>query len=82
MVVVTLAVAAVATLVGVPLGLAVGSAVWRLVADGAGVAGDALFASGRLAFASLLVLPVALAVAAGPAWQAARLRIGEHLRVE
>ncbi len=78
----TAAVALVATAVAVPLGLAAGSAVWRVVADDAGVAGDALFSKATIGLAVAAVLAGALVVSAQPAWRAARLRLGENLRVE
>ncbi len=78
----TAVVALVATAVGVPLGLAAGSAVWRRVAEDAGVAGDALFSIGTIALTVAAALAAALVVSAQPAWRAAHLRLGENLRVE
>lgn len=74
--------AGVGVLFGVPLGLALGRAVWRVVADYTPVE----YAPPAAVLALLLVVPGALLVAnllaAEPGRQAARLRVAHVLRVE
>jgi hypothetical protein len=60
----TAAVALVATVIGVPLGLASGSAVWRRVADDAGLAADAVFSAAIIGLTVATALALALVVSA------------------
>ncbi len=75
------ALAVLSATVGVPLGVVAGRAVWLLYADRLGVVGEAIVPA-----ALLLLIPgvlaVAVLVAAGPAWAAARVPPGSRLRVE
>jgi hypothetical protein len=67
---------------GVPLGIALGSTVWRIVAEGAAVRGDALLAVGPLVIVAAGTLVVALALATWPAWRASRTRPARTLHSE
>lgn len=78
----SLAMAITSLLVGVPIGLVVGRAVWRVVAHSAYVAGDAAWPGTVLWLVSPAVVMVALAASALPAVRAARLRPAELLRTE
>jgi ABC-type antimicrobial peptide transport system permease subunit len=68
--------------IGLPVGAAVGRTIWRLVAEGASVEGDALVTLGVLVALPLAVVAVALVVAAPAAWLAGRRRPGPALRAE
>jgi hypothetical protein len=76
------ALAVVALIVGVPVGIALGRWSWRLVADNVGSVSPSIVPIVAL----LLVVPATLiaanALAAGPAWTAGRVRPSEALRVE
>lgn len=69
-------------LVGVPLGLIIGNAAWFAVADPTGVATDAAPPFATIGVAALLALAVAVLLALGPGWSAARARPATSLRVE
>jgi ABC-type antimicrobial peptide transport system permease subunit len=69
-------------LVGVPLGLIIGNAAWFAVADPTGVATDAAPPFAAIGVAALLALAVAVLLALGPGWNAARARPATSLRVE
>jgi ABC-type antimicrobial peptide transport system permease subunit len=75
-------IAAVAALVGVPLGIGVGRFAWDVFATDLGVEPEAVVP----VVACLLVLPVAVLmanlIAVGPGWAAARVRPARVLRVE
>ena len=76
------ALAAAALLIGVPLGVLAGRWAWVIFAGSAGVSGVADVPVPLI----LLALPVTLAlanlIAAGPGWDAARLRPASVLRSE
>jgi ABC-type lipoprotein release transport system permease subunit len=74
--------AAVALLVGVPLGIAAGRAVWRLFAEELGVLPEPVVPWWPLALAAAAAIVLANAVAAVPAWLAARTRPAVVLRAE
>lgn len=74
--------AVVGVVVGMPTGLALGRLLWRVVAEGAAVAGDALVPVGLLVVVVPASVAFALAVAAWPAWRAARLRPATILHAE
>jgi ABC-type antimicrobial peptide transport system permease subunit len=74
--------AAAGLLVGVPLGVALGRAVWRVVAHGTPVQYTAPLTIWTLALIVPAALLAANLLAALPARQAARLRIAEVLRAE
>ncbi len=80
--VMALAIVAVGILIGIPLGIAVGSTLWRLTAEGAFVLADARVLWWSAALPALGALVVALAAAAWPARQAARRTAASHLRAE
>jgi hypothetical protein len=82
LILVTVIVAVTAAVIGAPLGAALGATVWRLVAENAGVGGDAVFGSARFGLLAALVVPAAFVVALPPAWRAARMAVASHLRVE
>jgi len=71
-----------ALVVGVPAGIAIGRATWRLVADGLGSASPPIVP----ALAIVVILPatvlVANLLAGGPGWSAGRVRPAEALRAE
>jgi hypothetical protein len=76
------AVALVAVVIGVPVGLAVGRWTWRLVADNVGSVSPAVIPLAAV----LLVVPATLVVAnllaGAPAWTAGRIEPSEALRTE
>jgi len=76
------AASAVAVAAGVPVGVVLGRWVWRLVASSIGSVATARIPSAEI----LLVIPatilVAMVLAAGPAWLAARTRPAAALRAE
>jgi hypothetical protein len=74
--------AAIGLLVGVPLGIAAGSVVWRLVAGGLHVADDARVPALLAAVVAVTTVLLANLVAAVPAWRAARVRPAIALRAE
>jgi hypothetical protein len=74
--------AAVGLAFGVPLGLAVGRTLWRVVADYTPVYYVPPLALWALALVGPLALLTANALAAWPGHQAARLRVGQILRAE
>jgi hypothetical protein len=67
---------------GIPLGVALGRGVWRVVADFTPLAYHPPLALWALLAAVPLVLLAANALAAWPGERAARLRAGELLRAE
>jgi hypothetical protein len=76
------ALAAVALLVGLPLGVLAGRWAWTLFAGAAGVAGRADIPVPLVLAAIPVTLVLAIAIAAGPGWAAARLRPALILRSE
>jgi NhaP-type Na+/H+ or K+/H+ antiporter len=74
--------AAVGLLFGVPLGLALGRVVWRLVTDITPLQYVAPVAALALALVVPLVVVIANALAAWPGRQLARMRVGHVLRAE
>lgn len=74
--------AAVGLVVGIPIGLVVGRAVWRLVADGLGVATRATMPTLALILTALAALALVNLVAFFPARAAARTRPAVALRSE
>jgi ABC-type lipoprotein release transport system permease subunit len=68
--------------VGIPLGVAVGSTLWRLTAEGAFVTTDALVRWAFVAAVAAGAFAVALAASVLPARRAARQRPGLQLRAE
>jgi ABC-type antimicrobial peptide transport system permease subunit len=74
--------AVVGLLFGVPLGVALGRTVWRVVADYTPLYYVSPVASWALLLLGPLALLVANLLAAWPGHQAARLRIGDVLRAE
>lgn len=75
-------IAAVGLLLGVPLGVAAGRLLWRVVADATPLAYAAPLARLALLLAVPVVLATALVLAALPARRAARLRVAEVLATE
>jgi hypothetical protein len=80
--VMAVATAGVGLLIGVPLGVALGAGVWREVATGAAVTGDALVEALPLVLLTLATVAVALLIAAFPAYRAIRTRPATTLRSE
>jgi ABC-type lipoprotein release transport system permease subunit len=76
------ALAAVALLVGLPLGVLAGRWAWTLFAGAAGVAGSADIPVPLVLAAIPVTLVLAIGIAAGPGWAAARLRPALILRSE
>ena len=76
------ALAAVALLAGLPLGLLAGRGAWQLFAGSAGVAGDADIPVLLVAAVIPVTLVLANAIAAVPGWTAARIRPALILRSE
>jgi hypothetical protein len=68
--------------VGVPLGLAAGRNLWKLVAEDASVEGDPLTSAGPVVLVVLGVLLATLVLAGVPAWWTARRAPGPALRAE
>jgi hypothetical protein len=81
-VVMALTIVGLGVLVGVPLGVAVGSTLWRLTAEGAFVTTDALVRWAFVAAVAAGAFAVALAASVLPARRAARQRPGLQLRAE
>jgi hypothetical protein len=75
-------VVALALLIGLPLGIAVGRTVWVLFADDLGVVAEPWFPVLAVALMVPLTVLIANLVAAVPAWVAARTRPGVVLRSE
>jgi len=75
-------VAAIALLVGVPLGVAAGRVVWRRFTDDLGVGDHLTLPLLALALVVIVTIVVANLVALGPAWSAARTRVATVLRAE
>ena len=75
-------VAAVALVIGLPVGIALGRTLWRLFADRLGVVPEPSLPLGALAIASGVALLVGLLGALGPAIRAARLSPAVGLRAE
>jgi hypothetical protein len=80
--VMALTIVAIGILVGVPLGLAVGSSVWRLTAEGAFVTTDSLLRWGAIAGVGVAALVVALVAALVPARRASSSTPAGLLRAE
>jgi predicted lysophospholipase L1 biosynthesis ABC-type transport system permease subunit len=76
------ALAAAGLFLGAPLGVAVGRALWRAVADGTPLLYVPPLAVLALVLVGPVVLLVATLLAAVPARRAARLRVGDTLRAE
>jgi predicted lysophospholipase L1 biosynthesis ABC-type transport system permease subunit len=76
------ALAVVAMLIGIPLGLAAGNWTWALFAGSVGVASDSALALPAVVLAIPATLIVANLVAAGPGWVAGRVRPAAVLRSE
>jgi putative ABC transport system permease protein len=75
-------VAAVALVIGIPVGIALGRAAWQLTARSLGVASRPVvpwLALGGVAVITVLVVNLA---AAGPGWRARRIRAADALRAE
>ena len=81
-VVMGVAIVAVGIVIGIPLGVAVGTTLWRFTAEGAFVLSDAYVQWWHLVLPALGALAVALVAAAWPARQAARQTTATHLRAE
>jgi ABC-type lipoprotein release transport system permease subunit len=75
-------VAAVALLIGVPLGLFIGRQAWRLVADSIPLAYVGPLSTTLLAIVVPAVVAALLVLAVAPAWRAAHLETAETLRAE
>jgi hypothetical protein len=75
-------VAAIALAIGLPIGVLAGMAAWRWFATRLGAAPDAAVPLVAILLAVPIVIIVANAVAAAPAWAAARVRPGIVLRAE
>lgn len=67
---------------GIPLGLAAGRLVWRLAAEGAAVAGDAIVPVMAIAVVGVATVAAGIAVTAWPAWRVVRPGAGAVLRSE
>jgi hypothetical protein len=80
--VMAVAIVAVGILVGIPLGVAIGSTLWRITAEGAFILSDAHVRVWSVVLPAVGALVVALAAAAWPARQAARQTTAAHLRAE
>jgi ABC-type antimicrobial peptide transport system permease subunit len=76
------ALAAVALLVGLPLGVAGGRWAWALFAGSVGVGSAAAVPPGAIALMIPVTLLLANAIAAGPGWSAARIKPAVALRHE
>ena len=74
--------AAVALLVGLPLGVVAGHWAWSLFADAAGVSAAATVPLATVLLAIPATLLAANLIAAAPGWEAARLRPALVLRTE
>jgi putative ABC transport system permease protein len=75
-------VATLALLIGLPIGVLAGLEIWRWFANGLGVAPNASVPLAALVVAVPIVLLIANAIAAAPAWAAARVRPSTVLRAE
>ncbi|MEW9531089.1 ABC transporter permease [Microbispora sp. NPDC049125] len=75
-------VAAIGLLFGVPLGVAIGRTLWRVVAEMFPLSYVAPLAVSAVLLVWPLTLIVANALAVWPGWMAARLRVGHVLRAE
>jgi hypothetical protein len=71
-----------ALLIGLPGGIIAGRLAWGLFADTAGVSRQPVIAISLLASIAAAALLLAVAIAAWPAWAAARLRTAAALRAE
>ena len=78
----SLTIGVIGTLVGLPLGLALGRLAWRLVAGDLGFAVDPRSPLGPLAAVPPGALLLVVLIAAGPAWRIARARPAVALRTE
>jgi hypothetical protein len=76
------ALAAVALLVGLPLGIIAGRWAWAIFAGSAGVSGVADVPVPLVLLAIPVTLVLANFIAAGPGWDAARVRPASVLRTE
>jgi len=74
--------AAVALVVGVPCGVALGRWTWHLVASGLGTPAPPIVPLVALALVGPVTLLVANALAGGPGWAAGKVRPAEALRAE
>ncbi len=78
----SVALGAVALVVGIPLGVAAGRLAWTIFANSVGVAPDPTVPVLVVLALVPLALVVANAIAAGPAWVAGRVKAGRLLRAE
>jgi hypothetical protein len=76
------AIAALSLLLGIPIGIALGRAVWGLFANSVGVANDASVPLFPVLVMIPCVLLLANLIAAGPGWAAGRVRAAAVLRAE
>jgi hypothetical protein len=76
------ALAAAALLVGLPLGIIAGRWAWAIFAGSAGVTGVADVPLPLVLLAIPVTLALANLIAAGPGWDAARVRAASVLRTE
>jgi len=74
--------AAVALVVGVPCGVAIGRWTWRLVADGVGTPAPPIVPVVALVLIPPVTFLIANALAGGPGWAAGKVRPAEVLRAE
>jgi ABC-type lipoprotein release transport system permease subunit len=81
-VVLAVTVGAIASLIAVPIGVSAGATVWRLVAEGAAVLGDARVPILPLLLAVPVTVVLAVGLAARPARRAGRQPVVATLRSE
>jgi ABC-type antimicrobial peptide transport system permease subunit len=76
------AIACVALVLGIPLGVIAGRVVWSIIAGSMGVATDAAFPLGLLAVGTAALIVVVNLIGAIPARSAGRLPVADALRSE
>ena len=69
-------------LIGIPLGVVVGRAIWRSIAEGIGVVSTPDVPIGLLVVVAVVTVALANLIAAVPAWVAARTQPARVLRSE
>ncbi len=74
--------AGIGAVLGLPIGIAVGRTLWRVVAESSAVEGDALVAAQVLVGLPFVVVAVAVAVAVPAAWLVGHRRPAGTLRSE